>query len=89
MEYASLDIVWIYIADNTSPLKDYYEIISDIRGLHYRLDKDQIEAVRSQFGVDGIPYYILVDRQGVMTGRRDLRDHEKFRSALLEEVAKR
>lgn len=88
-ELASPDIVWIYIADNTSPLKDYYEIIPDIRGLHYRLDKDQIEAVRSQFGVDGIPYYILVDRQGVMTGRRDLRDHEKFRSALLEEVAKR
>lgn len=88
-ELASPDIVWIYIADNTSPLKDYYKIIPDIRGLHYRLDKDQIEAVRSQFGVDGIPYYILVDRHGVMTGRRDLRDHEKFRSALLEEVAKR
>ncbi|MDE5989234.1 MAG: hypothetical protein K2H17_07535 [Duncaniella sp.] len=88
-ELASPDIVWIYIADNTSPLKDYYKIIPDIRGLHYRLDKDQIEAVRTQFGADGIPYYILVDRQGGMTGRRDLRDHEKFRSALLEEVAKR
>lgn len=59
------------------------------RGLHYRLDKDKIGAVWSQFGVDGIPYYILVDRQGVMAGRHDLRDHEKFRSALLEEVAKR
>lgn len=87
-ELSSDDIVWIYIADETSSAPKYIEMIQDIKGIHYMLTQDQIGVIRNQFEVDGIPYYILVDKTGKATGRPDLRDHEKFKKTILEELAK-
>ncbi len=77
-ELASDDMVWIYIADTSSDVSQYTEMLPDIKGLHYMVEADQIAAIRKQFEVDGIPYYILVDRKGKATGRPDLRDHGKM-----------
>lgn len=87
-DLASDDIVWIYIADVSSPAAQYIKMIKNIRGIHYRVDEDQIAVLRKQFNVDGIPFYILVDRKGKAAGRPDLRDHAKFKKAILDEVAK-
>lgn len=87
-DLASDDIVWIYISDESSPLEKYMEMIPGIRGLHYRLTAEQISAIRNRFDVDGIPFYILVDRNGKAKGRPDLRDHKLFKKTLLDEVAK-
>lgn len=87
-DLSSDDIVWIYIADDSSPLATYAAQIPAIKGLHYRLTSDQISAIRERFDVDGIPYYILVDRNGNATGRPDLRDHGLFKKTLLEAVEK-
>lgn len=81
-ELSSDDIVWIYIADESSPEEKYFTMINDIKGIHYRLTGDQITFLRQQFDVDGIPYYVLVDRQGKAEGRPDLRDHAKFVEAV-------
>ncbi len=87
-ELSSDDIVWIYIADESSPMPKYISMIKEIRGIHYRLNEEQITKLRERFDVDGIPYYILVDRAGKAAGRPDLRDHSAFKKALLDEVAK-
>lgn len=50
---------------------------------------EQISAIRSRFGVDGIPYYILVGRDGKAQGRPDLRDHDRYKKAILDAVAKK
>lgn len=78
------DIVWIYIANETSPEDKYLEMASGIKGIHYRLNSDQWHAICDRFNVDGIPYYILVDRYGNAAGRPDLRDHELYKKTLLE-----
>ena len=75
------DIVWIYIADESSDAVKYLRMLPDIKGIHYKLNSDQIGVLRKRFNVDGIPYYILVDRQGKATGRPDLRDHNSFKQA--------
>ncbi len=75
---SSDDIVWIYIADESSPLPLQVKTASEIRGIHYRLTPEQIATIREQFNVDGIPYYILVDKDGKYEGRPDLRDHDLF-----------
>lgn len=85
-ELSSDDIVWIYIADDSSDADVYLQLIKDIKGLHYKVSKEQIATIRKQFGVDGIPYYILVDRKGKAAGRPDLRDHGKYKTAILELV---
>lgn len=87
-DLASDDIVWIYIADESSPVDQYIKMIKNIRGIHYRVSEDQIAVLRKQFNVDGIPYYILVDRKGKYAGRPDLRDHSAFKKAILDEVAR-
>ncbi|MDE6511978.1 MAG: TlpA family protein disulfide reductase, partial [Muribaculaceae bacterium] len=77
------DIVWIYIADESSDPVKYLEMIPDIKGIHYKVNADQIKAIREQFKVDGIPYYILVDREGNAEGRPDLRNHSRYIEAIL------
>ncbi|MDE5555172.1 MAG: thioredoxin family protein, partial [Muribaculaceae bacterium] len=54
-ELADDDIVWIYIADESSPMTKYLSMIPDIKGLHYRLNEEQDKAISSRFNVDGIP----------------------------------
>ncbi|MDE6768219.1 MAG: TlpA family protein disulfide reductase, partial [Muribaculaceae bacterium] len=81
-ELANADIVWLYIADESSDPLKYLEMISDIRGIHYKVNPNQIKAIRERFKVDGIPYYILVDRQGKAEGRPDIRDHTRYIEAI-------
>lgn len=77
-ELANDDIVWIYIADESSELNKYLKMIPDIKGIHHMVNSDQIQTIRKQFDVDGIPFYILVDRNGKATGHPDFRDHSKL-----------
>ncbi|MDE5566813.1 MAG: TlpA family protein disulfide reductase [Muribaculaceae bacterium] len=86
-ELADDDIVWIYIADESSALPTYLSMIPDIKGLHYRLNAEQKKAISSRFGVDGIPYYIIVDRKGNAVGRPDLRDHNLYIKTIKEKLA--
>lgn len=88
-EFADSDVVWIYIADESSPYTKYLSMVQDIQGVHYRLSQEQIEAIRKRFKVDGIPYYILVDRDGNATGRPDLRDHSLYVSELKKALTDR
>lgn len=87
-DLSSDDIVWIYVADESSPMPAYIKMIKDIKGIHYRLTEDQMGVVRKQFNVDGIPYYILAGRDGKAAGRPDLRNHDAFKSAILNELKK-
>lgn len=77
-ELSDDDIVWIYIADESSDYFQYLEMIPKIKGLHYKVNMDQIKKIRERFKVDGIPYYILIDREGNAKGRPDLREHDKY-----------
>ncbi len=77
-ELNSEDIVWIYIADESSDHLKYLEMIPDIKGIHYKVSTEEFKAISDHFEVDGIPYYILVDRNGKAEGRPDLRDHSKY-----------
>lgn len=72
------DIVWVYIADQSSDLPKYMSMLPDIKGVHYYLTEKQIDIIRKRFDVDGIPYYILVDRNGNAQGRPDIHDTSKY-----------
>lgn len=76
------DLVWIYIANETSPLVAYKKQISKIQGKHYRLNDEQWRYLCEQFKVDGIPSYVLVGKDGKSGLRNDLRDHGKLKTTL-------
>ncbi len=83
---SSGDIVWIYIADDSSPIIEYQESVKNIRGIHYRLSKGLIKELDAYLNVDGIPFYVLVEKDGTFTGRPDLRVHNKYVQELLKRV---
>ena len=83
------DIVFVYVADESSPMNLYVNMIPKIKGEHYRITAKQADAMRNQFDVDGIPYYILVDREGKIQGRPDFRDHDLYTKTLLETLNKK
>lgn len=76
-ELASDDLVWIYIADETSPERQYRMMIPSIEGLHYYLTLDQKSHVAAKFGITEIPAYVLVDKDGTYVLRNDfVRDRD-------------
>lgn len=82
------DIVWVYVADDSSPIPAYYKMIPSIKGHHYRLTEEQARATYERYNIEGIPYYFIVDRKGNMTPRPDFRDHDILVSTILDELKK-
>lgn len=74
-ELASDDLIWIYIANETSPIGKYLEMIPDIKGLHYRLNDAQWRYICDYFKIDGIPSYVLVQKDGTYALSNEFRDH--------------
>lgn len=85
--FSGKDIVFVYITGESSPMGAWTGMIPDIKGDHYRLGNKQWEYVCNQFGIRGIPSYILVDKSGKYALRDDLRDHNMLKKVLLNEAS--
>ena len=88
-ELADDDLVWIYIADVSSPEKQYRMMIPSIQGLHYYLNPEQRRSLSTQFGITQIPAYILVGRDGKYALREDFaHDRDLMVRTILQELGK-
>jgi len=65
-EYVGKDIEFIYITDQSSPEKTYNQMVTEIRGRHYRLTQDEWNYLSSRYKISGIPHYLLIDKTGKM-----------------------
>jgi thiol-disulfide isomerase/thioredoxin len=81
-------LVFLYLTGPSSPETKWRTMIADIRGEHYRVDEKQWEYLCRKFNIDGIPSYVLVDKNGNYRLRNDFRNHETMKKALLEDVVK-
>lgn len=82
--YKDKDVEWVYIADESSPMPQYMQMIQGIKGHHYYLNEEQIGYLRNQLRIDGIPFYVLVNKDGTYRTRPDFRDPERYQSAVLD-----
>ena len=87
-ELKDRDIVWIYIANESSPEAAYKTLIADIKGIHYRLTYREWDVLQSKFGFSGIPSYVLVDKDGKYALRNDLRYIDTMKRELLKMTEK-
>lgn len=85
-ELKSDNLVWIYIANETSPIVQYKTAIPDIKGKHFRLNNEQWKYLCEKFKIDGIPSYVVADKDGKYQLRNDLRDHNLLVSTLKEMI---
>ena len=63
-ELKDKDIVYVYITGETSPKGTWENMISDIHGEHYRVTDKQWAYLRKTMGVEGVPTYLVIDREG-------------------------
>lgn len=82
-ELKSDEIVWLYIANTTSPYAEYQKRIQEIKGVHYRLSQEQWnEIAHKKFKIYGIPAYVLVQKDGTYEFREDFLFHDTLISTL-------
>ena len=62
--WADKDIVYLFIAGENSPKETWENMISDIHGEHYRLTNAQWAYINKQFSIQGVPTYMIIDKEG-------------------------
>jgi len=60
------DVVFVYLTNGSSPKKLWEEKIQGIGSEHYYLTDSQWTYMMEHFGFDGIPSYLLYDKEGVL-----------------------
>ncbi len=63
------DVVFLYLADESSPEETWKKMIKDIPGEHFRLNKKQEEYLNQQLEIDAFPTYLIVNPEGIVTYR--------------------
>lgn len=58
------DVVFVYFANQTSPLATWQNMIANIPGEHYRLSGSQFDVLAKKFKIDGIPSYLILNKEG-------------------------
>ena len=66
-DLAGKDIVYVFIAGENSPKETWDNMIPDIHGEHYRVTEAQWNYLSKQFSIQGVPTYIIVDKEGGIT----------------------
>ena len=61
------DVVYVYIADASSPVNKWGEMIKTISGVHVRLTEEQAAALAELYKFSGIPTYFVVNKEGKIT----------------------
>lgn len=57
-------VVSIYISGETSPKGKWMNMLPDIGGIHYYLTSKQWDALGKKYKIDGIPTYMIFDKNG-------------------------
>lgn len=63
------DVVFLYLTGETSPLTNWYKMVPDIHGEHYRVSGKQFDYWYKVFDIPGVPTYFIYDRNGKRTFR--------------------
>ena len=63
-DYADKDVVFLFIADESSPIEEYNGMIVSMKGHHYRLKYSQADSLMNKWGFTGIPSYVIIGKDG-------------------------
>ncbi len=66
-ELEGQDVVFVYVTGPTSPAETWQGMIGDIAGEHYYLTREQYGHILDKYESDGIPTYLVFDREGQLT----------------------
>lgn len=68
-EFRDKDVAFVYLTNGSSPRKLWEEKIKGIGGEQYYLKASQWEYIMNHFGFEGIPSYLLYNKEGVLINK--------------------
>lgn len=66
-QMANKEMVYLYLASESSPENAWRNMITDLHGYHYRVNEMQSVFLREQLKSRGVPTYIILDKDGEQT----------------------
>lgn len=89
-ELKDKEIVYLYLTGETSPLETWQNMIADIHGEHFRVTDAQWKYFSDELKIQGVPTYILVDREGNTVYRTTgFPGNETMKAELLKAIDKK
>ena len=83
------DVVFLYLADESSPLEEYNNVIVSMKGHHYRLTQSQSTSLKNKWNFSGIPSYVIVGRDGMVKDfHTGFRGADYYKAKIEEELGK-
>ena len=64
--YEGKDVVFLFIADTSSPEEEYNGMIPSMKGHHFRLSDSQQNSLKRKWGFTGIPSYVIIGKDGMV-----------------------
>jgi thiol-disulfide isomerase/thioredoxin len=68
-ELSDKGIVYVFIAGENSPLGTWKNMIADLHGEHFRLTEKQWNYMGTTLGLNAVPSYFFIDREGNIVER--------------------
>lgn len=65
-DYQGKDVVFLFIADDSSPESEYNGMIVSMKGHHYRLTESQANFLKRKWNFTGIPSYVIIGKDGMV-----------------------
>lgn len=88
-DFVGKDIVFLYLAGENSPKGTWEQMIPDIKGEHYRMTDAQWTYICNKFGVQGVPSYMIISKDGTPTHFQvGFMGPDKMKEMLMKELDK-
>ena len=65
-QFDGKDVVFLYLADFSSPENEYNTRIANIKGVHHRLSTNDCNTLKRKWNINGIPSYVLIGKDGMV-----------------------
>ncbi|MBO4371836.1 MAG: TlpA family protein disulfide reductase [Bacteroidales bacterium] len=83
------DVVFLFIADESSPKEEYDGMIVSMKGHHYRLTERQSSTLKQKWGFTGIPSYVIVGKDGMVKDfHTGFKGNDYYKNKIEEELNK-
>lgn len=88
-ELGEKGVVFVYLTDHTSPKEAWKNMIIDIKGEHFRLTNAQLNSLKLLFNFNGVPSYLIIDKEGkVVYSHVGFEGNAKITELLTKELEK-
>ncbi len=82
------DVVFVLLADDSSPMEEWSRLITQMKGHHYRLSNDQMHSLMEKWKLDQFPSYVIFGRDGAVKDAHSIFNGVEYYKAKIEELLK-